>query len=421
MIEEIQKRPFARPFFGWVTGILLQVCFPLQQLSFWLLLPVIAVVVFSVCLSYKRPMLSYDHRWIWGMVIFVLFIFLAIQTTALAEQRLNVPADSGWLQMRAQNAQEYMVGKLDRLNLEDNEKSILATITVNYRKAMSWELRNQFSVTGVAHILSVSGYHVGIVAALLSFLFSVFPNRSIFRWIRFSCILILIWAFTYIAELSAPSVRAALMFSIYLIGQQFQHRPDRYNTLAATAFCMLVYNPFYLFNIGFQLSFVAVFFILYLQPRFYRLITIRNPLLANPWGILTVTVAAQIGTVFLCCYYFGEVSTVFVFTNLLLSLLSTVLIPLTLFYMLLPVEMPGYGILQSLVETLANGLMWVVNRFSQIPGVTFSLRFDFITLVSSYLILGLILYYFQSKRLRILFAGLVLFLFVLCRQIILQH
>lgn len=421
MIEEIQKRPFARPFLGWVIGILLQVCFPLQQLSLWLLLPVIVVVVFSVCLSNRPLILSYDNRWLWGMLIFVLFTFLGIQATALAEQRLNVPADSGWLQMHASNAQEYMVGKLDRLNLENNEKSILATITVNYRKAMSWELRNQFSVTGVAHILSVSGYHVGIVAALLSFLFSVFPNRSIFRWIRFSCILVLIWAFTYIAELSAPSVRAALMFSIYLIGQQFQHRPDRYNTLAATAFCMLVYNPFYLFNIGFQLSFIAVFFILYLQPRFYRLITIRNPLLANPWGVLTVTVAAQIGTVFLCCYYFGEVSTVFVFTNLLLSLLSTILIPLTLFYMLLPVEMPGYGILQSLVETLANGLMWVVSRFSQIPGVTFSLRFDFVTLICSYLILGLILYYFQSKRLRILFAGLVLFLFVLCRQIILQY
>lgn len=421
MIEEIQKRPFVRPLFYWITGIVLQVCFPLQQLSCLLLLPVVVVVILSLFAVKKASGIFYDSRWIWGVVVSCLFIFLAIQLTALAEPRLTAPVHTTWLQERAHNVQEHMVGKLDKLHLNDNEKSILATITVNYRKAMRREVRHQFSATGVAHLLSVSGFHVGIVAALLSVLFSVFPKRTVFRWLRFILILLLVWAFAYIAGLSAASVRAALMFSVYVVGEQFQYRRDRYNTLVAAAFCMLVYNPFYLFDIGFQLSFIAVFFILYLQPRFYNLIEVRNPLIAMPWGVLCVTVAAQIGTVFLCAFYFGEVSTVFLFTNLFLSLLATVLIPLTLFYMLLPAGMPGYGWLQSIVEILTKGMMWIVERFSQLPGATFSLRFDFFTLIFAYIILGLVLYYFQSRRFRVLFVGLLLLLFVLSRQIILQH
>ena len=418
MIYEIQKRPFVRPLFCWITGIVLQVCFPLQQLAFILLLPVVVIVIFSL-FGNRKHISSYHTRWVWGALLFCLFIFLAIQATALAEQRIGITSDPGLLRESARRMQEFMVGKLDALPLENNEKSILATITVNYRKAMSWELRNQFAATGVAHLLSVSGFHVGIVVALLTTLFSVLPNGVVFRWIRFVLLLILVWGFAYIAGLSAPSVRAALMFSIYLFGRQLQRRIDRYNTLAAAVFCMLVYNPFSLFDVGFQLSFIAVFFILYLQPRFYRLIEVRNPLIAVPWGVLTVTVAAQVGTVFLCCYYFGEVSTVFLFTNLVLSLLATVLIPLVLCYMLLPAGLPGNEWLETLITFLTKGFMWIVNRFSQLPGATVSLRFDFMTMIGLYVVLSLVLYYFYSKRIRILLIGLFLLLLVLCRQFIL--
>lgn len=420
MMEEIRKRPFMRPLFYWVAGIILQVCFPLRQLSCLLLLPVIIAVILSGLSDHKDTCFRYDSRWVYGMAISCLFVFLSVQFTVLAEHRSAKSGDSGWLKERAYRVQEYMVEKLDGLHVSDREKSILATITVNYRKAMNRELRDRFSVTGVAHLLSVSGFHVGIVAALLSVLFSVFPNRFVFRRMKFVLILLFVWMFTYIAGLSAAAVRSALMFTIYVIGLQFQYRPDRYNTWAAAAFCMLVYDPFYLFDVGFQLSFVAVFFILYLQPRFYQLIEVRNPLFAVPWGVLTVTVAAQIGTVFLCAFYFGEISTVFLCTNLFLSLLATLLIPLALFYMLLPAGIPGYGWLQSVVEILTQSMMWVVDRFSRFSGVTFSVRFDLFTLILAYIILGLVLYYIRSKRFRILLFALALFLLLLFRQIILR-
>ena len=417
MLEGIQKRPFVRPLFWWITGILLQVCFPIQLVSMLLLIIVVIVVVLSLCFVKRDANFSYQYRWVWGMLIAFLFIFLAIQSTYYAEQRLALPPSSGWLQEKAKEVQADMVSKLDTLQISDDEKAILATITVNYRKALSRETRSRFTASGVAHLLSVSGFHVGIVCAFLGLLFSVFPKRSFFHRWKFILMIVLVWVYAFIAGLSNPAVRAALMITIYLVGQMLRNRPERYNTLAAAAFCMLAYHPLSLFDIGFQLSFTAVFFILYLQPRFYQLIELRNPIFKTLWGILTVTVAAQIGTVFLSCFYFGESSTVFLFTNLLLSLVATMLVPMTLLWMILPTGIPGIGILQWAIEVLSKSMMEVVSRFSMIPGSTFALHFDLVTLLCAYGILGLLLSYFQSKRSWMLFASLIMILFLLLRTL----
>jgi competence protein ComEC len=397
MMEEIRKRPFVRPLFLWITGILLQVCFPLQQLSMWLLLPVAVVVIISLFIVKDTYSLSYDAHWLWGALIACFILFYAIQVTAYAELRLSVPAATGWLQEKAQVIQGYLVGKLNRLNLSETEKSVLAAITLNYKTMMTWEVRNQFSVTGVAHLLSVSGFHVGIVYGFLSSVLSVLPKRPVFHCLKCLLIILLLWMFAYVAGLSIPTVRATLMFTIYVTGRLLSRRPERYNTLAAAALCMLCYNPFYLFDIGFQLSFTAVFFILYLHPPLNRLIYVRNPLVAKPWGVMTVTVAAQAGTTFLCCYYFGSCSAVFLLTNIYLSLLATMLIPLALLWMFLPAGIPGSEVLQWLIEVLMKGFMAIVERFSLIPWASLPLRFDFATLLCAYGLLGLMLVY--SRRL----------------------
>jgi len=417
MLEEIQKRPFVRPLFWWITGILLQVCFPLEQLSWLLLLLIAGMVVLSFLFEKRQPDVLYSYRWVWGVLIACFFLFFAIQSTSIAEKRMSLPPSSGWLFEKAKEAQATMVAKLDRLQVSDEEKAILATLTVNYRKSLSRETRSRFSATGVAHIISVSGFHVGIVSGFLALLFSVFPRRPVFHWLKFLLTMLLVWAFAFISGLSNPAVRAALMLTIYLTGQVLNRRPERYNTLAAAAFCMLTYSPLSLFDIGFQLSFTAVFFILYLQPRFSRLIELRNPIFKTLWDILTLTTAAQIGTVFLGCFYFGGCSTVFLFTNLFVSLMAIVLIPSTLYWMILPTEIPGMGILQWIIEVLIKSMMGVVNRFSQIPGSTLVLHFDLITLLCAYGILGLFLCYFRSKRTWMLFSALSMFLFLLCRQL----
>ncbi|MDR2041910.1 MAG: ComEC/Rec2 family competence protein [Tannerella sp.] len=405
-----------RPLFWWITGIVLQVCFPLERLSAGLLLPVAAALVLSL-FARRQGRLSCDARWVWGALVTCLLVFLSIQMTALTEIRLSTPSEPGWLKHKAQEVQFRMVEKLEPLQLSDDEKAVLATITVNYRQAMTRELRKRFSLIGMSHLLSISGFHVAIVGSFLTFLFSFLPRRKVFRWLKYVVLMAAIWSYAYISGLSAPAVRASLMFTVFLTGIVLQRRPDRYNTLAGAAFCMLWYNPFYLFDIGFQLSYLGTWSIMYLQPRLARLIEVRNPLLAHPWNVLTVSLAAQIGTFPLCSYYFGQTSTVCLLTNVYLSFLSIGLIPLALLWMLLPAGLPGSGVLQWMIETLAKSLMWIVDRFSAVPGAAVSIDFDFVTLTGTCGILVFGLCYLRARGSRMLLAMLGLLLFVLAWQL----
>jgi competence protein ComEC len=415
-MEEIQKRPFVRPLFFWISGICLYVCFPLQYISLLLPAAVFVFVLVSFFLT-GRSQNNYGDRWVWGVAFACITVFLAIQITALKEASLQIPSKPGFLLQKARELQLMMVEKLDVLRLPDKDKSVLATITVNYRKAMSSEVRNMFSATGVSHILSVSGYHVGIVCAFTGYALSVIPSGTkVLRTVKFSLIILCVWIFTFISGLGTAAVRAAVMLSVFLTANTLNRYSDRYNSLAGAAFCMLVYNPFYLFDIGFQLSFVAVFFLLYLQPQLSRILEIRNPLLKAPWDILTVTVSAQTGTLFLCFFYFGKSSAVFLFTNLIMSLLSSIIIPATLIFMIAPSWLPGAGVLQFIVERTTQCMMWIVERFAAMPYATFSMKFDFPTMLLAYLSLALFLVYLRNRKYWMLISSLSVLFIILVKN-----
>ena len=289
---------------------------------------------------------------------------------------------------------------------------MLATITLGYRKDMSRDVRKRFSVTGVAHLLAVSGFHVAVVCGFLSFLFSFLPKSGFCRWGRYLSTLCLLWCFVVVTGLAPSAVRDGLMLTLYLTGQVLRRRTDGYNTLAAAAFCMLVFNPLYLFDVGFQLSYLAVLAILFLQPRLQNLIVVRNPLVAIPWGWITVTLAAQAGTTLLCLYYFRQFSLVFLCTNLPLTFLSTFLIPAGLVWLLLPPGIPGYGLLQLFVERLTHTLFWIVDAFSRVTQVTFQDRIDVWFTVLGYSSILSFLLYVKTRRPGFLLAGLLLLLFI---------
>ena len=389
MIKELQIRPFARPLLVWIAGAILQTVFSCCTYS-WvlLLLPVIILTTAGLVLRGQEHF-CYETRWLWGVVFLSLLLFLSIQKTAYSQFEA----------------------------LSEHPASLLS-ITVGYRQAMSREVRNRFSATGVAHILAVSGFHVAIVCGFLSFLFSFLSRNGCCRWIRYISLLVLLWGFVAITGLAASSVRAALMLTMYLTGGVLDRRAERYNILAASAFCMLVYEPLYLFDIGFQLSYLAVLSILYFQPRLQALIKVHNPFLRTPWGWVTVTLSAQAGTTVLCLYYFGQFSTVFLLTNLPLTFLATLLIPASLVYMFLPEWIPGYGWLQVGVEWLAHDLLWVVDAFSQVPGAVFSFRFDFPAMLVAYGMLLSILLYGHTGRSRYLLVILFLLLIILLVRVI---
>ncbi|GHT44237.1 hypothetical protein FACS189438_2630 [Bacteroidia bacterium] len=292
----------------------------------------------------------------------------------------------------ASRSQQKLMEPIGQLRLPESAKSVLATITVGYRKEMPRETRRQFSVAGVAHILSVSGFHVAIVCNFISFALSFLRQNRAGKWVHYALTLLLLWAFTAITGFAPSSIRAALMLSFYLSGRQLSRITDKYNTLFASAFCMLAYNPFYLFDIGFQLSYAAVASIQYFCPPLQALIKLRNPLVKEPWAWITISIAAQIGATFLCLYYFGQFSTVFLLTNLPLTLIATLLIPSALIWMLLPAGFPLCGILQRIIESLCQSLVWIVETFSRVPGAALNFRFDLPTTLLCYFALFLFCY-----------------------------
>lgn len=413
IIKEIQKRPFIRPLFIWITGILLQAFFDCSLVSLLLIIISLLIMAFSYLVPKVEPGGgNYELRWVWGAVFLSLLLSLSIQRTAYWQERGDSNEVSLLMELGGKG-QERLLEPFERLNLSKEEKSVLATITLGYRKGMDREVRKRFSVTGVAHLLAVSGFHVAVVCGFLSLLFSFLPKNSFYSWLRYLLMLCLLWGFVVITGLAASAVRAGLMLTLYLTGRVLRRMTDGYNTLAAAAFCMLVFNPLYLLDIGFQLSYLAVLSILYLQPRLQNLIVVRNPVIAIPWGWITVTLAAQAGTTLLCLYYFRQFSLVFLCTNLPLTFLATFLIPAGLIWLLLPVGIPGYGLLQLFVEKLTHTLFWIVDAFSRVEEAVFYGHIDLLLTILGYGSILSFLLFTKTRRPGILLAGLLLLLFML--------
>ena len=280
--------------------------------------------------------------------------------------------------------QRRVVERFGTLRLSDDEHAVLASITVNERSTMTRDLRRRFSTAGVAHLLAVSGFHVALVCGALALLLSGLPRTTPFRLLRSGLMILVAWGYASVAGLSAPSVRAATMLTIYLVGVALRRWPERYNTLAATALLMLLCDPFSLFDVGFLLSFSAVFFIFLLAPRIAGLFEVERRWIAIPWNVVAVSLAAQIGTFPFCCYYFGRVSLVFLFANLFLSFAATLLIPVALVWVALPAETPGLFVLQVAVEQLTHIIVGVVDRFSCLPWASVAVHFDLVWLIGCY-------------------------------------
>lgn len=413
IIKEIQKRPFFRPLFVWITGILLQAYFDCRLVALlFLLFPSMLLLFSYLTPGIQKMHCEYGMRWLWGALFLLLLLSFSIQRTAWWQDKGERPV-CPYMAELCGRGQEYLLSPFENLHLSDEEKSVLATITLGYRKGMDREVRKSFSTTGVAHLLAVSGFHVAIVCGFLSMLFSFFPKLVFWKWMKYLLTMCLLWSFVIITGFAASAIRAGLMLSLYLTGRMLRRRTDGYNTLAASAFCMLVFDPFYLFDIGFQLSYLAVLSILYLQPRLQRLIKVRNPIIAAPWGWITVTLAAQMGTTLLCLYYFGQFSLVFLCTNLPLTLLSAFLIPAGLIWILLPAGFPGYDMLQLSVEKMTHVLLQVVEAFSRVPGATCSFRIGLLQVLLGYGVIFFLLFFLQTKRPRFLLVSLCLIQFIM--------
>ncbi|NDW08833.1 ComEC/Rec2 family competence protein [Dysgonomonas sp. 520] len=216
------------------------------------------------------------------------------------------------------------------LNLNDTQFSIISALTLGYKDEMPDDIKESFRTTGTAHVLATSGLHVGIIFSMIMFLFGFLHRKSGYYKLKFVFIILFLWMYAFLAGLSPSIVRACIMLTIYCFAEIFNRKGFSFNTIFAAAFLMLIFNPFSLFDIGFQLSFMAVISICYLQPKLSKLWEIENKYGRYVWQLFTLSMAAQIGTFALCLYYFGYFPTYFFVTNLFVPILAGAIIYLTI-------------------------------------------------------------------------------------------
>ena len=271
---------------------------------------------------------------------------------------------------RIERTQQYflhqrslLLERLETAGLSDDRYAVVAAMALGDRSALTKELKETYSKTGASHVLALSGLHLGIIYALLSML--VVGRR--WQMITQVATVLSIWAFVFLTGMSASVVRSAVMLTVYALLALGHRQKMSVNTLAFTAIVMLLVTPKALFDVGFQMSFMAVFSILLFVPLFYRpfsaeyLMTHRA--VSWLWGMVAVSVAAQIGVAPLIAYYFGRFSCYFLLTNFIVIPAATLILYLALGTLLIP----SLGVvLASMVGLLNTTLLYIAT----IPGAT---------------------------------------------------
>jgi competence protein ComEC len=229
-------------------------------------------------------------------------------------------------------------------------------MTLGDRRALSAELKDTYAIAGASHVLALSGLHLGIIYALLSFL--VHGRR--WRIVGQTVLVAAIWAFALLVGLPASVVRAATMLSVCAVLSVGGRRAFSMGVLAFAAIVMLAVSPLSLFDVGFQLSFAAMFSILTILPLLQRVVSSewlqRHRLTGWAWGLMAVSLAAQVGTAPLVAYYFGRLPLYFLLTNFLVVPAAYAILLGSLLILVLPVAAPA---VLWVVETLNRSLDWL--------------------------------------------------------------
>lgn len=262
-----------------------------------------------------------------------------------------------------------LLDNLKKLGIEGQDYAVLAAMTLGERVSMSDDMTDDYSASGALHILSLSGMHLGIIYAMLLLLF--FKRRS--SVIVQVIIVTAVWAYVFIAGLPVSAVRSAVMLSVCSFVNLLNRDKISLNVLAVAAFSVLVVNPLNLYDVGFQMSFMSVMFIIVFYPVFYYVMPqrIRNIRVVNYiWQMTAVSLSAQLGVAPLVALYFGRFSCYFLLANFAVIPLSAVILYGVAFIMLFAWLPWLQGILSAIVVKAVELMNASVSFVASLPAAS---------------------------------------------------
>lgn len=293
--------------------------------------------------------------------------------------------------------------------LEKDAFAVLSALTIGDTKGLTQELRDAYNAAGTSHVLSLSGLHIGIIAMIISLFLLPLRYLKGGRWLISGCAMVLLWGFAFFSGLSASVIRAVLMFSIYIVASVFtESRFSGFSSLSFAAFLMLLYQPLYLFDVSFQLSYVAVLSILLFYPLIVRKVQVKSRWLRYVISALALSLSAQLGTLPFILHYFGVFPTYFLISNLIVTPLSTFILFMAMVSLCLSwIPILGTWIIVSLNFALQmlNGIMEWIQQWSgsQVSSV-------YLTSLQAFLLVVFILFFWAycfNKSVRGLLVSLL--------------
>jgi len=236
------------------------------------------------------------------------------------------PPSDRTLRESALTFRNQLEGLLDNSGLSPETIALLNALLLGNKKAVDKTIYKRYAKAGAAHMLAVSGLHVGIIYLLVSYLLFPLYYLKYGYELKYVLIVLALWGFAFITGLSPSVSRAVTMFTCFAFARLVNRPTDSLNTLCLSWMILLLWDPYLIFRVGFQLSYAAVFSILWLQPKLAALYKPRFYLDRVLWGIITVSTAAQVGVAPLAIYYFNQFPGLFLLSNVLLVPLLGVII-----------------------------------------------------------------------------------------------
>jgi competence protein ComEC len=257
--------------------------------------------------------------------------------------------------------------------IKDNDAfAVAAALLLGYRTDLGPTLLSAYSKTGTIHALSVSGMHVGMIYLLLEQLFKFLNQRKSGKILKVILILGLIWFYTLLTGCSPSVLRAAIMLSTVVLARLVNKTSGNYNVLAFSACCLLCYDPFLLWDAGFQLSFLSVFGLIWLQPGIQRLFAFKFKWPQKIWDLMALSLAAQVTTFPFTMYYFHQFPLYFMISNLFIALPMVMLMYIGVVMLLFRFAWLAY-FFEKLIVFMNRGLDYIAHLpYSGLSGIWIS-------------------------------------------------
>lgn len=281
-----------------------------------------------------------------------------VDTFSYCTLPLNSPINPVW--KAGLTCKKVLLEKLVHSGLSKHAYSICAALLTGYDADIDKTVMDAFSHSGTLHVLSVSGLHVGLIYLVLNYLIDFFDRKRQFKLKRFVCITLVLWFFALITGFSAPVLRAVIMFSLLGIGKIYFRADYKHqmNILLVSAFLLLLYNPYFINDVGFLLSYFAMFGLMYFQPKFYAVWMPKNRLVNYGWQSITASFAATLSTLPVTLFYFKQFPVWFFVCNIIVVPATFILLILAVLIVL------RIKIAVIISNYLVSGLIGFINVFN---------------------------------------------------------